>query len=53
MGRGASTFGLSALPISLLAIAVAYLYLWRSDRYQGDRQLLRETAIEPPRPLAP
>ena len=46
LGRDLSTFGLSALPISLLAIQVAYAVLWMSPEFQRGRALLRETPPE-------
>lgn len=40
VGRDLSTFGLSALPISLLSIAVVYAGLWKSPEFQRSRALL-------------
>ena len=45
VGRDLSTFGLSALPISLLAIQVAYAVLWMSPAVPArPRVAARDTA---------
>ncbi len=46
VGRDASTFGMSGLPISLLSLAIAYAVFWMSERFQQDRRLLRASATE-------